>query len=493
MRFADLIATAERAAKPCVLDPAWDTLEVEGVTADSRAVGPGMIFAALPGVRTDGRRFIAEAVRRGAAAVLAPVGTDWPLEAPRRPLIGVAEPRQVLARFAATLAGPAPATLVAVTGTNGKTSSVDFLRQIWARAGCQAASVGTLGVVAPAMEGLPKAASLTSPDPVLLANTLAGLARGGVTHAAMEASSHGLAQFRLDGCRFEAAAFTNLTRDHLDYHGTMAAYRAAKLRLFEDLLAPGAMAVTTAALDAETAEALGKIVRRLGLRQVKVGDAPDAALRLLSAKALPDGQALAIAADGVAHEILLPVVGRFQADNALVATALAMATGTDPWPHLPHLLPVRGRMERAAVLPSGAAAYVDYAHTPDALTRLVAALRPHTAGRIVLVFGAGGDRDPGKRPLMGAAARAADIAVVTDDNPRSEDPASIRAAILAACPGAIEIGDRAKAIAAGLAMLRAGDVLAVAGKGHEPGQIVGKFVLPFDDAAVIRTLVGTAP
>ncbi len=489
LRFADVIAASSPHGTSRALDSTLGGLEIAGITADSRAVGPGMIFAALPGTKTDGRRFIGAAVARGAAAVLAPAGTEWPTDVPARPLIEDAEPRRLLARIAATLAGPAPRTLVAVTGTNGKTSTVDFLRQIWTRAGLAAASIGTLGVIA---EGEQVGASLTSPDSVTLANTLARLARAGIAHAALEASSHGLDQFRLDGCVFAAAAFTNLTRDHLDYHGTMAAYRAAKLRLFEALLRDGGTLVATSTLDAETAAALSVIAARRRLPCVLVGEAPKADLRLLTASPTPEGQALRIAAHGVTQELLLPVAGRFQADNALTAAALAEALGTNPWPHLAHLAPVRGRMERAAVLANGAAAYVDYAHTPDALERLVAALRPHASGRIILVFGAGGDRDPGKRPLMGTAARTADVAIVTDDNPRGEDPATIRAAILAACPGAIEIGDRARAIAEGLAMLRPGDVLAVAGKGHEQGQIVGKTVLPFDDAAVIRELAGVA-
>ncbi len=489
LRFIDVIAASLPHSATRAADPALGGIDISGITADSRAVAPGMIFAAIPGTRTDGRRFIGDAVANGAAAVLAPTGTAWPDGVPARPLLEDAEPHRLLARIAATLAGPAPRTLAAVTGTNGKTSTVDFLRQIWTLAGLRAASIGTLGVVAEGEAGGP---GLTSPDAVTLARTLARLARAGIGHAALEASSHGLDQFRLDGCAFAAAAFTNLTRDHLDYHGTMADYRAAKLRLFADLLRDGGTMVASAPLDGETESGLADIAARRHLPRVRVGTAMDADIRLLEAAPLPAGQELAISAHGVAHHILLPVAGRFQADNALVAAALAEALGTDPWLHLAHLAPVRGRMERAAVLAHGAAAYVDYAHTPDALERLVAALRPHARGRIILVFGAGGDRDPGKRPLMGVAARQADIAIVTDDNPRGEDPASIRAAILAACPGAIEIGDRRQAIAEGLAMLLPGDVLAVAGKGHEQGQIVGKTVLPFDDAAVIRALAGVA-
>jgi UDP-N-acetylmuramoyl-L-alanyl-D-glutamate--2,6-diaminopimelate ligase len=380
--------------------------------------------------------------------------------------------------------------VIAVTGTNGKTSSVEFLRQIWALGGRPAASLGTLGLHAP---GFATGPGLTTPDPVALAETLAALARAGVQRAAMEASSHGLDQFRLDGTRLTAAGFTNLTRDHLDYHGTEAAYRIAKLRLFAELLPAGAPAIAWAEMDPATLDALRDIAaaRRLALRTVGEGGE---ALRLIAATPLPDGQALLIEAGGARREITLALPGRFQADNVLLAAALAEATGeTRVLDRLPALTGVRGRMELAARLPNGAAAYVDYAHTPDALARLLAALRPHASGRLVAVFGAGGDRDPGKRPLMGAAvARLADLAIVTDDNPRGEDPAAIRRAVLEACPGAREIGDREAAIAAGLDLLRPGDVLAVAGKGHEQGQTVAGVTLPFDDVAVICRLVGQA-
>ncbi|HEX7389270.1 MAG TPA: UDP-N-acetylmuramoyl-L-alanyl-D-glutamate--2,6-diaminopimelate ligase [Acidiphilium sp.] len=460
--------------------------EITGITADSRAVRPGMIFAALPGVHADGRAFIADAVARGAAAVLAPEGTAWPACTPPRPLLADPEPRRRLAEIAALLAGPMPHSILAVTGTNGKTSTVDFLRQMMAMAGKQAASLGTLGLIAP---GFPPGASLTTPDPVSLAETMARLKSAGIEHVALEASSHGLDQRRLDGLHLAGAAFTNLTRDHLDYHGDMAAYRTAKLRLFAELLPPGAPVAAMADLDAETLAALREIAKRRHLDFSTVGE-NGSAIRLAEARPLPEGQALSVSAGGRAREIILPLPGRFQADNALLAACLARASGVDSaLDSLAALAPVRGRLERAAVLPNGAAAYVDYAHTPDALERLLAALRPHAAGRLVLVFGAGGDRDRGKRPLMGTiAARDADVAIVTDDNPRGEEPGAIRAAILAACPGAAEIGDRRSAIAAGLALLRPGDVLAVAGKGHEQGQIVGDAVLPFDDASVIREL-----
>ena len=472
--------------------PAADA-DVRGLTADSRAVQPGWLFAALPGGRTDGRRFIADAVARGAAAVLAPEGTAWPEGVAPRPLLLDPEPRRALALLAAAHAGPQPAACVAVTGTNGKTSTADFLRQFLDLTGRRAASVGTLGIVAEG--GVPEdefGGSLTTPDPVALANTLARLARAGVEAVAMEASSHGLNQFRLDGVRLAAAGISNLTRDHLDYHGTMAAYRAAKLRLFNALLPEGAPAVADAMLDPETLGVLREIAARRRLALRTTGEGGDL-YRLVRAIPLPDGQELDIEAGGTRRLVPLTLPGRFQADNALLAAGLAEAVGVPaPLDLLPRLAGVRGRMELAARLPNGAVAYVDYAHTPDALTRLIAALRPHTASQLHLVFGAGGDRDAGKRPLMGEAARAADVAWVTDDNPRSEDPAAIRRAILAACPGAHEVGDRAVCIAQALDALDPGDVLAVAGKGHETGQTVAGVTLPFDDAAVIRSLVGQA-
>jgi UDP-N-acetylmuramoyl-L-alanyl-D-glutamate--2,6-diaminopimelate ligase len=467
--------------------------EIAGLTADSRAVGPGMLFAALPGARADGRAFIAEAVERGAAAILAPEGTEWPPGVPVRPLITAADPRRALALMAAAFHGAQPRTVVAVTGTNGKTSTVDFLRQIWIAAGLRAASLGTLGLVA---EGFPPGPSLTTPDPVSLHATLAALARAGFGAAAMEASSHGLDQRRLDGVVLAAAGFTNLTRDHLDYHGSMEAYRAAKLRLFDTLLPAGAAAAASAAMEAATLTALRGIARERGLRLLSVGEGGEA-VRLLSARPLPDGQAIEAEAFGARRDFHLPLPGRFQADNALLAAALAVGAGLPAdrvFAALPRLVGVRGRMERAAVLANGAAVYVDYAHTPDALARLLAALRPHAAGRLHVLFGAGGDRDPGKRPLMGrAAAAAADKVWITDDNPRSEDPAAIRAAILAGAPGAVDAGGREQAIAAALADLGPGDVLAVAGKGHETGQEIAGVVHPFDDVAVVRRLAGGMP
>jgi UDP-N-acetylmuramoyl-L-alanyl-D-glutamate--2,6-diaminopimelate ligase len=473
----------QRAGLPAPLPP----VPITGLTADSRRVAPGFLFAALPGARIDGRGFIADAVASGAAAILAPTGTEWPPGVPPRPLILHAEPRRALALMAAAHAGPQPEQIVAVTGTNGKTSTVDFLRQFWHLSGRAAASLGTLGLIAP---GHPGGGGLTTPDPVELAATLARLAGEKIRHVALEASSHGLDQFRLDGVRLSAAGFSNLTRDHLDYHATIAAYRAAKLRLFADLLPRGAPAVINADMDAETLAALRDIATRRGLDLRTVGVAGET-IRLLETTPLPHGQRLRLRLDNATRSVELALPGRFQADNVLLAAALAAATGLPAvWDHATHLRGVRGRMELAARLPNGAAAYVDYAHTPDALERLLAALRPHTRNRLICVFGAGGDRDPGKRPLMGAAvARLADSAIITDDNPRGENPAAIRAAIRAAVPAAREIGDRAAAIAAGLNELKPGDVLVVAGKGHEQGQIIGGDILPFDDAETIRKLV----
>lgn len=472
---------------------AWEAIagmEIAGVAADSRNVVPGDLFAALPGTRVDGRAFIGDAVARGAVAVLAPPDTAWPPGVPPRPVITVAEPRRTLAQIAVRLAGPQPRTVAAVTGTNGKTSTVEFIRQLWVSAGKPAASLGTLGLIAPGFEPGP---GLTTPDPISLAETLAGLARQGIDHAAMEASSHGLDQFRLDGVRLSAAAFTNFTRDHLDYHGTLDAYRRAKLRLFDALLPSGAPLIAHAEADPDTLEALREIAARRHLDLQTVGEA-GGRLRLIHVEPRPDGQDLTVETGGKRHRVTLNLPGRFQADNVLIAAALTEALGlSDVLDRLSLLRGVRGRLELAARLPNGATAYVDYAHTPDAVERLLTALRPHTPGRLHIVFGAGGDRDRGKRPLMGqAAACLADACIVTDDNPRNETPATIRAAILAACPGAQEIGDRARAIEAALNDLSAGDVLVVAGKGHEQGQIVGTSVLPFDDAAVIRELVGHA-
>ena len=480
--LADLAAAARLRG----VDPWFRGLAITGVTADSRQARPGSLFVAVSGTAADGTGYIADAVARGAVAVLARDGVEWPDDVPPRPLLVCAEPRRALALMAASHAGAAPEKIVAVTGTNGKTSTVDFIRQLWTLGGLRAASLGTLGLVAPGMAG---GGGLTTPGPVELAGLLAALARDGVGHVALEASSHGLHQFRLDGVRLAAAGFSNLTRDHLDYHGSLEAYRDAKLRLFAQLLPVRAVAVVNADMDASVVEAVhaAAIARRLVLRSVGERGCD---LRLVSARPVPHGLALVIEADGARIETELALPGRFQADNVLMAAALAQASGLEgALGLLDRLTGVRGRMELAATLPNQAAAYVDYAHTPDALHRVLESLRPH-GRRLVCVFGAGGDRDPGKRALMGQeVCRLADVPIVTDDNPRREDPAAIRASILSGCPGAIEIGDREAAIAAGLAELRAGDVLVVAGKGHEQGQSVGGTTLPFDDAGVIRRLV----
>jgi UDP-N-acetylmuramoyl-L-alanyl-D-glutamate--2,6-diaminopimelate ligase len=465
-------------------------LEIARVTADSRQVMPGDLFVAMPGTSVDGRDFIADAVRKGAVAVLAPAGTVWPAGLPPRPLLVDPEPRRMLAMIAAVLAGPRPDIVAAVTGTNGKTSTVEFLRQIWTLTGHRAASIGTLGMIAPGHEGGP---GLTTPDPVSLARTLSDLAREGIQHVAMEASSHGLDQFRLDGVRLAVAGFTNLTRDHLDYHVTMASYRAAKLRLAGALLPPRSPFVAHADMDPVTLEALQgvAVTRRLLFHTVGT---TGTLLRLIKAIPLPDGQDLLIEINGGRREIRLNLPGRFQADNVLLAAGLAFVLDQEGvLDVLPSLTGVRGRMELAAGLPNGAAAYVDFAHTPDALERLLTALRPHTAGKLHIVFGAGGDRDRGKRPLMGqAVARLADQIIVTDDNPRGEAPELIRAAVRSGCPNAREIAGRGEAIAAALNALRPGDVLVVAGKGHEQGQTIAGIVHPFDDVSVIRGFAGVS-
>ncbi len=454
--------------------------DVTGLTADSRAVRPGYLFAALPGVRHDGRAFIPQAVEAGAVAVLSP---------PDVVVSGAAHivddnPRRRLAHIAARFHPRQPETLVAVTGTNGKSSTVDFVRQIWVHEGRRAASVGTLGVSAGTTR---TALGLTTPDPVALHQTLDALAEEGVSHAAMEASSHGLAQHRLDVVRLTAAGFTNLTQDHLDYHGSFEAYFAAKMRLFEELLPVGAGAVVN--VDSDWGRRAATAARKRGLSVTETGwRGGDVKLCELTPR--PTSQALRVQWGGEELDFVLPLVGEFQALNALAAAALAVAAGTDravAIEALGGLDGVRGRLELAGTTAAGAPVFVDYAHTPDGLDKLLRALRPHTQNRIVLVFGAGGERDPSKRTPMGEiAARHADIAIVTDDNPRSEDPAAIRAAVLAGCPGALEIADRREAIARGASFLASGDALVIAGKGHETGQTFSDRVVPFDDVEEAR-------
>ena len=472
------------------LDPRLAQLAIAGLTADSRAVAPGYLFVALPGTSADGRRFIADAVERGAAAVLAPEGTTWPAGVPPRPLITHMQPRLALARLAAAHSGAQPRMIAAVTGTNGKTSTVDFLRQLWTFRGLPAASLGTLGLIAPGHAG---GSGLTTPDPIALSNIMAGLSCDGVQHAAIEASSHGLDQFRLDGLRIAAAGFSNFTRDHLDYHGTQQAYRLAKLRLFSELLRPRGVAVVNADMDVETFAALQAVAKERHLIWHSIGERGEI-LHLHRTVPLPHGQIITITHDGIRRDYEVNLPGRFQADNVLMAAALARVSGfPDALNAITRLTGVRGRMELVGRTANGAAAYVDYAHTPDALERLLIALRPHAAGRLICVFGAGGDRDPGKRPLMGqVVAKLADAAIVTDDNPRGENPAIIRAAIMAACPSAENIGDRASAIAAALDMAGRDDVVVIAGKGHEGGQTIAGITRDFDDAATIRALLGYA-
>ena len=469
-----------------------DETDIVGLTADSREVRPGFLFAALPGTKTDGRQFIDDAVRRGAVAVLTDNPKDWSALTQRQPPIFVvadANPRRRLALMAARFYGAQPRTLCAVTGTNGKTSVADFTRQIWRALGHKSASMGTIGIVGPDFH---RPGSLTTPDPVSLHRDLAELARGGVDHVALEASSHGLEQHRLDGLHVVAAAFTNLTRDHLDYHGTMAAYFTAKARLFDSVMPAGGTAVLNA--DSGEFDKLAAISRNRGHRILGYGACRRADLRIVSRRPTAEGQVLTIDLLGARHELLLPLVGSFQAMNAMAAAGLALATGAataDLVGILGRLEGVPGRMQRVAVLPSGATVYIDYAHTPDALDNVLAALRPHAARRLSVVFGCGGDRDAGKRPTMGAIAkRLADDIIVTDDNPRSEDPATIRAAVLAGCPGAREIGDREAAIRAAMQALAAGDILVIAGKGHERGQTIAGVVHPFDDAEVARRIAG---
>jgi UDP-N-acetylmuramoyl-L-alanyl-D-glutamate--2,6-diaminopimelate ligase len=464
--------------------------EIVGVTADSRAVGPGFLFAAVPGARHDGRRFAGAAAARGVAAILTDDAAALDLSPDARRRVAIVtdpNPRRRLALLAARFYRRQPHTIAAVTGTNGKTSVAHFTREIWMAAGHPAASLGTLGLVTPAGR---RAGALTTPDPVALHRDLAALAERAVEHVAIEASSHGLAQFRLDGLAVAAAAFTNLTRDHLDYHRDMAGYRIAKERLFAALLLPGKPAV----LNRDSAEfpRLAALCRAQGHPVLAYGTAKAAELRLVTARPHHHGQDLAITIYGREYRLFLPLPGAFQAMNALAALGLALATDVPAETGvaaLARLTGVPGRMQFVVEGEAGGGVVVDFAHTPDALATVLTALRPHTPGRLAVLFGAGGDRDPGKRALMGrAAADAADRVYVTDDNPRSEDPAAIRRAILAAAPGAVEIGDRRHAIATALGELGPGDLLVVAGKGHETGQIVRGETLPFDDAEIVREI-----
>lgn len=470
LRLSALIGP-ETSGDPLGLDPV-----IAGITADSRAVEPGCLFAALAGSRTDGSRFIAEAIAKGAAAIM--LGADAIVDVPPGlAVVRADDPRHALSLMAARFYPRQPGTIVAVTGTNGKTSIAEFARQIFAACGRKAASLGTIGVVKPdgALYG-----SLTTPDPVTLHRTLDALATEGVTHLALEASSHGLDQRRLDGVRLTAAAFNNLGRDHLDYHPTMEAYLAAKLRLW-DLLAHGSPAIVNA--DGPAASEAVAAARDRELRLATVGWSGEA-LRLVDVEAAGFRQIVRIACGREEWTVELPLIGNYQAGNALVAAALAIACGENPGDvigALGSLRGVKGRLEVVAEI-NGGIAVVDYAHKPEALAAALDALRPFASGKLVCIVGCGGERDRGKRPIMGRiAAEKADVTIVTDDNPRSEDPAAIRAEMLAGAPTAREIGDRAEAIREGVRLLGAGDVLLAAGKGHETGQIVGDRVLPFSD------------
>jgi len=454
--------------------------QVTGFAIDNRKVAPGTIFGAFQGVRVNGEDFIEQAVDAGAVAVVA---------RPEAKVSGAAHiadtnPRRLFAQLAARYFAPFPESCVAVTGTNGKTSSVELTRQIWRMLGHVSASIGTLGITTSVDQ---VSTGLTTPDIVTFLSNMAGLKKEGITHVAFEASSHGLAQYRTEGLPVKAAAFTNLSRDHLDYHGDMDSYFEAKMRLFDEVVDDDGAAVVWAD-DAKSADVILRAGKR-GLRVLSVGENGDA-LRLISRVPTQMGQMLVIEADGVRHEVELPLIGAYQAANVLLSAGLVMATGT-AWasimPTLSRLQPVRGRLERAVRTQAGAPVYVDYAHTPDGLRAAIEALRPHAAGRVITLFGAGGDRDAGKRALMGrVAADLSDHVIVTDDNPRSEDPDAIRAAIMAGAPEAEEIAGRRVAIAAAIAQAGPKDIILLAGKGHEQGQIIGERVLPFDDVAVAR-------
>jgi UDP-N-acetylmuramoyl-L-alanyl-D-glutamate--2,6-diaminopimelate ligase len=472
MRLRDLFSD------DAVMEAQAGEVAVSGLAADSRAVKPGDLFFALAGVKTDGARFIDQAIASGAVAV---AGEHLPKGDRRVPLVATPNPRRALALGAAKFYPRQPAIIAAVTGTSGKTSVAAFTRQIWQRLGHASASIGTIGLVSPKRTVY---GSLTTPDPIALHRQLDEITGEGITHLALEASSHGLDQYRLDGIRIGAGAFTNLTRDHMDYHPDVAHYLNAKLRLFRDLVAADGAAVISA--DHDSSQAVIDTARARNLRVMTVGRKGDGADGIRLADAAIDGfaQKLSLEHAGRTRKLRLPLVGEFQIENALVAAGLAIGTGSDPdqvFAALEHLEGAKGRLEHVGER-NGAPIFVDYAHKPDALAKALQALRPYAKRRLVVVFGAGGDRDAGKRPLMGAIAiENADSVIVTDDNPRSENPAAIRAAILSAAKGAEDIGDRAEAIRVAISGLQPGDALLIAGKGHETGQIVGDRALPFSD------------
>lgn len=454
-------------------------IEFAGLACDSRAVKPGYLFAALPGSHANGAAFISDAVSRGAVAVLARPEARAEAEKLGVRFIADENPRARLAHFAAAFFGAQPSVVAAVTGTNGKTSVAVFLRQIWEQLGRKAASMGTIGVVTPEGE---IALKHTTPDPIEIHALLAKLAKSGVDHLALEASSHGLDQNRLDAVKISAAGFTNITRDHLDYHESFERYLAAKLRLFSEVVREHGIAVINT--DAAHASDFVQTAKRRGLKVLSVGETGET-LKIVSRAPHGDGQTLGVRYENKTCDIELPLAGSFQASNALVAAGLAIGLG-DPagkvFAALGALKGAAGRLEKVAYAASGAPIYVDYAHTPDALETVLTAMRPHVKGKLSVIFGCGGDRDRGKRPLMGAAAqRLADRVIVTDDNPRTEDAGEIRKAVLAGAPAAREIADRAEAIRAGISELASGDILVIAGKGHETGQIVGSETRPFSD------------
>lgn len=446
-------------------------MEVEGLTADSRQARRGYVFAALPGTKANGESYIEDAIRHGASAVLAKTGTVLPADS-NAILIEQDNPRKALSLMAAKFYGLQPETIVAVTGTNGKTSTVSFCQQLWHLSGTKScASIGTLGVRGP---GMIRSGSMTTPDPVSLHAELADLAAVGITHLAMEASSHGLDQYRLDGVRMSAAGYTNLSHDHLDYHGDMETYFQSKARVFSEVLEPGSLAVINA--DDEYYPQLKAICDKAGHKVISYGETGEDIL-LKSRTPKPDGQEIEIIVNGEEHILTIPLVGDFQVMNALCALGL---TGADP-KLLSELRGVPGRLQLVPGHPKGAV-YVDFAHTPDALLHVLGALRPHTDGRLICLIGAGGDRDIKKRPAMGSiSSELADIVIVTDDNPRSEDPVAIRAAVMEGAPDAIEIDGRAEAIRRGIKMMEEGDVFVIAGKGHEEGQDIGGTIHPFND------------
>jgi len=473
MKLSDLFSD------DATIDPQAKAVEISGLAVDSRAVKPGDLFFAVSGTKTDGARFIEAAIAAGAVAI---AGERPPTGGCRVPFVTTPNPRRALALAAAKLYPNQPSTIAAVTGTSGKTSVAAFTRQIWQHLGFEAASIGTIGLVSPKRTIY---GSLTTPDPIALHRQLDEIAREGVTHLAFEASSHGLDQYRLDGVRVSAGAFTNLSRDHMDYHPDVAHYLAAKLRLFRDLVVPGGIAVISA--DHDCSPEVIEAARERGLRTMTVGHKGDGAGEgIRVAATLVDGfaQRLELEHRGRRYSVHLPLVGEFQIENAIVAAGLAIGTGSAPenvFAALEQLKGAKGRLERVGEYRE-APIFVDYAHKPDALEKALQALRPYVKRKLVVVFGAGGDRDAGKRPLMGAiAAENADEIIITDDNPRSENPHLIRAAILAAAKDAKEIGDRAEAIGKAIGGLATGDVLLIAGKGHETGQIIGDQVLPFSD------------